>query len=385
MEQISMLQSSISQVLEQQGYMVQSNGMFVLRDNDRETRRRAHILAKSERMSAREKFILETSKIASKYFLDGKDLDVEKIEPKLLEIESGTEKESLFKWWNITWWSLPYEKAYGRQMRFIIWDIYHNTPIGLIGLQSPILSWRVRDEYLKITPEKRDYWINQSLSAQRLGALPPYNDILAGKLISMLMTADTVRKLFRKKYKNKKTLLKERELPPHLLFVTTTGAYGTSSVYNRLKFKDEYVAKYIGNSHGSGTFHIPNTLYEELVSYMEERGYNVGRSYGNGPSRKLRIIDQALQLLGFANGATHGIKRAVYLFPMVQNLHDVIHDNKKPQWNKRQEGEITEFWKKRWALPRAERNKQYLSYKGKDFLNDLLYNLEQYKKTCSVL
>ncbi len=379
MPTVAILKQNIEDILKQQGYTLSTNGSFILPSSDRESWRQAHYIARTERLLAKENFILKGSRIAQKYFLDGKDLNIEKIEPKLIEVEAETEWEDLFKWWNLTWWSLPYEKAYGRQMRFVVWDKYHNAPIGLIGLQSPILSWSVRDKFLNIPYETRDYWVNQSLSAQRIGALPPYNDILGGKLVSLLMTSDTVRKAFNKKYKNKATLLKNRELPSRLLFITTTGAYGKSSVYQRLKFNQEVIAKFIGFTQGSGTFHIPNALFEDLVKYMQKRGYPVGRGYGNGPSRKLRIIDQALQLLGFANGATHGIKRAVYLFPMVRNLDNVIQQDKRPLWAKRSEEDLTEFWKNRWAFPRAERNPAYKTYVSKDFLSEIMYNLEQYR------
>jgi len=85
--------------------------------------------------------------LVEKYIINGSSLDVSKIAPELIEVESGSNEENFFRWWNIVWWSLPYEHAYGRQMRFIIWDKYHNAPIGLIGLQSPILSWKARDNF----------------------------------------------------------------------------------------------------------------------------------------------------------------------------------------------------------------------------------------------
>jgi hypothetical protein len=318
------LKGEIASVFKKQGYSIKPNGFFVLKNSDsREIKRSAHFLAKSERISAHKDFILQASDLAKKYLINGKDLEVEKIKPKIIEIQSGTQEEKLFRWWNLIWWSLPYEHAYGRQMRFIIWDQYHDAPIGLIGLQSPILSWSVRDNYLGISPKQRDFWVNQSLNAQRIGALPPYNDILGGKLVTLLMTANIIRKKFENKYTNQKTILKKRELPPWLLFITTTGAYGKSSVYERLKFKKEKIVEFIGFTKGSGTFHIPNALYEDLIVYLKKRGYDVRRGYGSGPSRKLRLIDQALHSLGFINGATHGVKRAVYLFPLAKNLKAV--------------------------------------------------------------
>jgi hypothetical protein len=308
--------------------------------------------------------------------VDGKDLDVEKIDPRIIQIKSGTKFETIFRWWNLVWWSLPLEKAYGRQIRYLIWDRYHNAPIGLIGLQSPILRWKARDEELGISAGERDYWVNQSMSAQRLGALPPYNTVLGGKLVAMLMTSDKVRKDFELKYKNKRTLLKDRILPAYLLFITTTGAYGKSSVYNRLKFYKEKVAEFIGYTKGAGTFHISNSLFEELVQYLENKNVKIGRGFGNGPSRKLRLIDVALTSLGIKNGNNHGVKRAVYLFPFVLNLKGVIQKKEKPVWSERSIKELTKFWKERWALPRAEKNKTYLTFNSEDFIENTMKEIE---------
>jgi hypothetical protein len=266
-------------------------------------------------------------------------------------------------------------------MRFIVWDKYHDAPIGLIGLQSPILSWGPRDKHLGIKTKERDYWVNQSLNAQRIGALPPYNDILGGKLVTLIMTSDTIRRKFSRKYGNKKTLLKGRVLPSKLLFITTTGAYGKSSVYGRhLKFNNETVAKFVDYTQGVGTFHIPNALYEDLVLYLKRKGYEVERGYGNGPSRKLRLIDTALQLLGFANGITHGIKRALYLFPLASNLGGVIQRGERPKWFRRNIGEMTAHWKKQWAHPRIEKDKSYLEFNATNFVKQTLADLDKYKE-----
>lgn len=373
------LRTRVAHVLRKQGYIFSDDG-FVLRDSSLEMKRGAHVLAKAERISENEELIIENTDLIRKYLIDGKSLDVSKIDPKIIEVKEGTEYETIFRWWNLVWWSLPYERAYGRQMRLIVWDKYHNAPIGLIGLQSPLLSWSVRDNYLKLPAKNRDFWVNQSLSAQRLGALPPYNYILGGKLVALLMTASVIRKEFEKKYVGYKTILKNRALPPRLLFITTTGAYGKSSVYNRLKFGNYAVAKFIGYTKGSGTFHIPNTLYEDFIKYLEKRHYDVRRGYGNGPSRKMRLITQAMESLGIPDGATHGIQRAVYLFPLVKNLLEVLHNNKRPMWSNWRIYELTEFWKQRWALPRLAKRKEHLKFSANHFIQETLKEIEKYKR-----
>ncbi len=373
------LKRNIAAVLRKQGFSVKKSGSFALKSTEREMLRQAQLMAKDERLSEHEDLIVNNLGLIKSHLINGKDLDVNKIDPELLLVESGTEYELMFRWWNLAWWSLPYERAYGRQMRLIIWDKYHNAPIGLVGLQSPILSWRVRDEFLGIPPKERDYWVNQSLSAQRLGALPPYNNILGGKLVAMLMTSDYTRKMFKKKYGNSETLMKKRVIPANLLFITTTGAYGKSSIYNRLKFKNEIVAEYIGKSVGSGSFHIPNYIYQDLILYLEQRGVETKRGFGSGPSRKLRLIDQALHKLGFSSGAQHGIERAVYLFPLVDNLQDIIQKNKRPIWKQRTIEELTDSWKTRWACPRLN-SSIYKTFEAEKFIKLTMQNLRNAMK-----
>jgi hypothetical protein len=177
------IRKKIIATLKQQGYQV-GKKTFSLNEVDREKKRDVHTLAKKERISLRKQFILGKTGLIKQSLLDGKNLEVVKIQPRLIEVKPDSKWEILFRWWNLVWWSLPYERAYGRQIRFVVWDQYHKAPIGLIGLQSPILSWSVRDDHLKIPAKRRDYWVNQSLSAQRLGALPPYNAVLGGKLVA---------------------------------------------------------------------------------------------------------------------------------------------------------------------------------------------------------
>lgn len=368
------LRRKVTDVLQQQGFLLGENN-FSIKDAERETKREVHLLAKLERLSKHRAFILNNLSLAKAHMVDGESLDVSKIKPSLRLVSTGSVEERLFRWWNLTWWSLPYERAYGRQIRFIVWDEYHNAPMGLIGLQSPILSWSVRDNYLGIGSKQRDYWVNQSLNAQRLGALPPYNYVLGGKLIGSILTSDTVRETFERKYLGAKTVMQGRVLPARLLFITTTGAFGKSSVYDRLKHYDDKVAHFIGMTQGSGTFHIPNGLYEELVGYLTSLGVDTRRGYGGGPSKKLRLINQGLKSLGIEHGSQHGVKRAVYLFPFASNLKDVIAENSEPEWYSRSEDDISNFWKSRWALPRAARDTSYKEFTQERYIQDTLKEL----------
>jgi hypothetical protein len=52
------LKSKVISVLKKQGYKMNSGG-FVLKNDTRETKRSAHVLAKTERMNSNESFILK--------------------------------------------------------------------------------------------------------------------------------------------------------------------------------------------------------------------------------------------------------------------------------------------------------------------------------------
>ena len=61
---------------------------------------------------------------------DGADVDPRRIRPELRPVEPGTAGERLFRWWSRAWWSVPYQKACGRQMRFLVWGRRKRFPDG---------------------------------------------------------------------------------------------------------------------------------------------------------------------------------------------------------------------------------------------------------------
>lgn len=367
------LKSHLENALLTQGFEV-VDGRFVLKNKDREGKRNAHQLSRESRLASHIKLLEKYFPIVKSKLISTDSLDIKKIQPKLIDITDKKSKFSnLFLWWNLVWWSLPYERAYGRQMRFIVWDDYHDAPMGMIGLQSPILKWKPRDAYLGIPNETRDYWVNQSMSAQRLGALPPYNKILGGKLIASLVTSTEIRKAFHNKYHGRLTEMEGRTIPSNLLFVTTTGAFGKSSVYHRLKdWNNRPFCEQIGETVGAGSFHIPSSLYEGLLNVLKHEGKFTGRRYGSGPSKKMKNIDHALTALGYKSGISHGIKRSVYLFRLASNIEQVIQKNKKPIWINRSADEITEYWKQRWAVKRqATMPKEKLHFDITEFCDEV--------------
>ena len=347
------LKKRILEALKESGFKI--NPHLRPPSKNKNTLRRIQQTAKNEQISLHSKFLQENFDIALSYCRNGQDIIPQQIDLELREVKRGSFEETIFRWWNFIWWSIPYQHAYGRQLRFLLWDKAHDSPFGLVYLQSPVLKMSVRDNALGIHGEKLHTWVNRSLHAQRVGALPPYNGIIGGKMVALALTANEIRNAYKKKYANYISIIKKDTLKPDLLFITTTSAFGKSSIYNRLKYNGDLVANCLGYTQGTGSFHIPTDLYEELVEFIAQKDYNVARGYGHGPSRKLRLISVGLRELGIPSFECHGIKREFYLFPLVKNLKNVIHRGKRPLRFNRTFDDLVSYWKDRWGLPRAER------------------------------
>lgn len=374
----TVLRKKIITSLKVQGFAV--NGSVQPRGISKKTIRRIQQHSRKEQIVIHANFIQEAYHEVSKYLVDGRSIDPEKIQLELREVQGETTEEIIFKWWNLVWWSVPYQRAYGRQMRFILWDKFHNAPFGLIGLQSPVLQMAVRDNYLQIPQDELDYWINKSLQAQRLGALPPYNQLLGGKMVGLTVASNEIRKAYAKKYTGRTTILERRKLKPELLFVTTTSAFGKSSIYNRLKYYDDTIAVSLGYTAGSGSFHIPEDLYNMIKTFLRERNENAETTFGNGPSRKMKVLDKAFRLLKLPDYKYHNIKREFFLFPHAKNINEVIQHGKSPRYHNRSISELQKYWLCRWALPRAERFPNWKEFDSQKFLISVKRNITRWSK-----
>lgn len=361
------LKNKIIDVLLDQGIKINPHASLVSDSKTYYKKVQEHSL--NEQIGIHLDFLKKNTEKIQNYLLDQKRFNPSNIDLELREVKKNSIEEILFKWWNLIWWSVPYQRAYGRQMRFILWDKGHNAPFGLIGLQSPVLKMSVRDKYLRIPNAELDLWVNMSMQAQRLGALPPYNDLIGGKMVAMAMTCNEIRKCYQEKYQNKKTEMIGRIINPDLLFITTTSAFGKSSIYNRLNYGSERVAKSLGYTKGAGSFHIPEALYCEIKEFLKENNIDVSTTFGCGPSRKIKLLFLTFQLLKMPNYSFHNLKREYFLFPLASNLENVIQNEEKPIYYDRPLADLVNYWKDRWCLPRAQRTNEWKNFNSENFIN----------------
>jgi hypothetical protein len=216
------------------------------------------------------------------------------------------------------------------------------------------------------------------------GAIPPYNNILSGKLIAMLMLSPVVIDNYKQKYGNKPSqiasLLKGEDVtrPAELVYIGTTSLYHVgSSQYNRIRLPNalfhknsrEVVLKKLGVTAGHGTMHISSTTVNSLIEVSKgKRGFkHINNVFGEGASPKMRIIAMGVRDVmedGSANLAAsvfskHSMSRIVYGVRLINNFDDYIYGHAVvPEYyydglNSAVATEtIVDYWKQRWLLMR---------------------------------
>ena len=73
------------------------------------------------------------------------------------------------------------------------------------------------------------------MDAYVVGAVPPYADLLGGKLVASLIASEEVGNKFQERYAGSQGLISGQHKQARLTLVTVTSALGRSSMYNRLK------------------------------------------------------------------------------------------------------------------------------------------------------
>ena len=231
------------------------------------------------------------------------------------------------------------------------------------------------------------------------GAVPPYNPILGGKLVSLLMMSSEVVEVYHKKYENASSIIASSMAGqsvvrnPQLVLLGTTSLYGVgSSQYNRLNLPAEAVGgtqgksiRYfnLGHTEGWGSYQFSEETLEEIEIYLAQNGdaRRVNSIFGEGVNPRLRKIRDALDKVGFSSDILlkHGNKRVIYGVPLASNFRDVLlglDDNADyilPQNNSKETtSRIVDFWIERWLSRRI----QYEQVIEKVARNSLLYPIE---------
>lgn len=215
------------------------------------------------------------------------------------------------------------------------------------------------------------------------GAVAPYNEVLGGKLVSLLAASPEVAAIYDGKYGEavsiiasamKGALVRRR---PRLVLLGTTSLYGVgASQYNRLHVPREVLGasanagiryEELGKTVGFGSYHFSQVTSEEITALAQRRrgGRRVNSIFGEGVNPKLRRLREALAECGFEPEVLlqHGSPRIVYGVPLATNFRDILLGRSTRV--RRLMGSIrprdgtaliAKFWRQRWLAGRVERS-----------------------------
>lgn len=209
------------------------------------------------------------------------------------------------------------------------------------------------------------------------GSIPPYNELLGGKLVSMLACSPTVIKDYTLKYNNQvseiASRMKGEEVirDSRLVYLGTTSLYAIgSSQYNRIKMplSSGGVLEYrkMGVTEGFGTvfFSRETTSLFSKILELQDGGKRINHVFGEGTSPRFRMISRGLSTIGIRADAflRHYSPRIVYSIDLAKNTKkflmgidkDVdygfnIYDEEEVL-SKTQE--ICDYWYSRWLEKR---------------------------------
>lgn len=364
--------------LQELGFVVTEDGSLRPLLLDKVGLRQIHRPASQLEIAARQDWLRQHLSKYLPFFANGDDVVPERIDPILVEVTKEHDHH-LFRIARLLW-SVPFSQGYGRRLRFLIIDQANGKLIGLLALQSPPLSFPARDRLFRYPPGRKTEMVNQTMDIHTLGAVPPYDRLLGGKLVALAAVSNEIRQTYWRKYCGRTTEMERRILPPHLVALTTTSAFGRSSLYNRLRYNGIIIAESLGYTEGYGAFHLME-LYPLFREFLESQGVSTRGGFGVGPRRKWQTMVRALGRLGLSSDLLrHGVKREVFLFRLVDNLEAYLEGrDAEPVYRNLPFSELVAWWRERWLLPRAVRVDGWKSWRKEEIKNILL--MEQNKTT----
>jgi len=215
------------------GYSENGKGYFLPGQLTKQRVRDLHAPHRTERLDQERSFVMRCGHDLVKDFATGRQVNPELIEPELVEVASDTPEADLFRFATLLW-SVPVSRGFGRRLRFLVKDRQNGKLIGLFALGDPVFNLTARDKWIGWAHEDRAERLVHVMDAYVVGAVPPYSQLIGGKLVAALMASSEVIEAHERKYSGKESLISGEVKRARLLLITTTSALGRSSLYNRL-------------------------------------------------------------------------------------------------------------------------------------------------------
>jgi len=251
------------------------------------------------------------------------------------------------------YWSSPSSDYVGRRMRLLIRDdgITGSPIIGIAAIGSSIIHIPDRDKWIGWDKTTRTNRIVYMMDAYVIGALPPYNYLLGGKLVSYALASNELRTIYRNKYANSRTIIRNREASDMVLIITSSLYGQNSSQYNRLKYGKSLIYKPIGKTSGYGSLHITNETFYAMLRLAEESGCNISNRFGDGPNWRMRVIRSACDAIGLDSDVIlkHSFSRGLFAVCLALNWKSFLNGKSQiPAYRNLPLDKLVNHWRDRW-------------------------------------
>lgn len=360
------LRKRVVRSLEEQGFGIQDGRVVVPGPLEKDDLRRLHSVAVAHRREKARPGLQRHQRRLLQWISNGDQVSPDTIAPRIVAVERGSEEELLFRFVSLHW-SIPVSSGYGRRLRFLVVDSANDKLIGILGLGDPVFNLGVRDQWIGWDKARRQTHLQHVMEAFVVGAVPPYSDLLGGKLVAMLMAAREIRRVFARRYADKEALISGRPLTGRLALITTQSALGRSSIYNRVRYHERMLLRPLGFTAGYGEFHFANGLYGALSEYALQYCEPTAKAqaWGRGFRNRREVIKKSLVSLGLpTDWVHHGIRRQVYAVPLARRTPEFLRGEvSRPGWIDLSAEELSNHWRERWLLPRAKRRDGYKEFR----------------------
>ncbi|MEX3999791.1 Druantia anti-phage system protein DruA [Paraburkholderia sp. EG285A] len=359
----ALLKRRLRRHLSNLGFRRKAGGNLEAPGTSKEIIRHLHAQQRKELLQGESDFIKQQIPRLLKFFASGNDINPERISPRLERVASGTWQGELFRLASLTW-SVPVSRGFGRRLRYLVWDDNNGKLIGIFAIGDPVFNLSARDNHIGWDGAARTERLVNVMDAYVLGALPPYNTLLGGKLVACLIRSREIYDDFASVYGDSCGIISGKKKKARLLAVTTSSSMGRSSIYNRLKLDSVRYFTSLGYSGGWGHFHIPEALFSDLREYLLDIDHPCANTheYGDGPNWRIRTIRAAMSSLGFKGDVLkHGIQREVFISDLADNASSLLRNGRgRPQLaSLRPVSEIASLAIERWVIQRAASRPEY--------------------------
>ncbi|MBO7822132.1 Druantia anti-phage system protein DruA [Burkholderia pseudomallei] len=359
----ALLKRRLRRHLSNLGFRRNAGGGLEAPGTSKEIIRHLHAPQRKELLQSESDFISRQIPRLLGFFASGNEVNPERISPRLERVASGTWQGELFRLASLTW-SVPVSRGFGRRLRYLVWDDSNGKLIGIFAIGDPVFNLSARDNHIGWDGAARTDRLVNVMDAYVLGALPPYNMLLGGKLVACLIRSREIYDDFASVYGDSCGIISRQKKKARLLAVTTSSSMGRSSIYNRLKLHNVRYFTSLGYSGGWGHFHVPEALFSDLREYLRDIDHPCAdtHEYGDGPNWRIRTIRAAMSSLGFRGDVLkHGIQREVFISLLADNAFSILRSGKgRPQLTSlHSASEIGSFGVERWIIQRAATRPEY--------------------------